>query len=255
MSISPVLTKALGFDRIRDLVDCFRHETANSVHQNVRTVELCGAILISIVPCISFSWFKDRSDVDFVTFAVGLAACLAVLYRVRLGIRFPSVGSWKETLKHVHTAFALGCIPFVFLSLLFPELFSSVVAHKDAATSVPGVEQTPSLAATISFVLGVAVWAGLTEEIIYRGLLVSVLRRWEYISTQFYRDLFAIVVSAMIFGFGHLALWGPGMALALVGLGLGFGFAYIAIGEKLLPLVVYHILFDTVSLSVSIFVL
>jgi hypothetical protein len=44
-------------------------------------------------------------------------------------------------------------------------------------------------------------------------------------------------------------LWGLTPSLTLTGLGIGFGLAYIAIGELILPLIVYHIIFDALSLS------
>lgn len=101
-------------------------------------------------------------------------------------------------------------------------------------------------------VIKVSVWAGLTEEIIFRGMLISILRRWQAFNKQLHRDLFAVIVSAAVFGLSHIFVWGPVMALVLFGLGLGFGVAYIAIGELLLPVVVYHIGFDILSIGASI---
>ena len=84
-------------------------------------------------------------------------------------------------------------------------------------------------------------------------MLVTALRRIELFATQHQRDLFAIFFSAALFGVCHFALWGPYMAFAVAGLGFGFGLAYIAIGERLLPVIVYHIIFDFLSLLIAIF--
>jgi len=101
-----------------------------------------------------------------------------------------------------------------------------------------------------TFIVQVSVWAGLTEEFIYRGLLITALRRSPMFGmNQINKDKVAILVSAVIFGFSHYMLWGLPASLTLTGLGLGFGIAYIAIGELILPLIVYHIIFDILSLS------
>lgn len=104
-----------------------------------------------------------------------------------------------------------------------------------------------------SIVIMISMWVALVEEILFRGVLVSILRRWKLISTQRQRDVFATLLSASIFGFAHYATWGPIAAIALVGLGIGFSIAYIANGEQLLPLILYHFAFDLLSISISVY--
>ena len=100
----------------------------------------------------------------------------------------------------------------------------------------------------------VAVWAGLTEELIYRGMLISALRRSKFNLSTRRKDSLAIVVSALIFGIGHVPFWGVPMSLAVTGVGVGFGVAYIATGELLVPVILYHIGFDLISILVSHFI-
>lgn len=186
-----------------------------------------------------------KRDVDIVTIFVGVAAVLAILFRIRHKIAFTSVKKWGWALSHTHTAFALGCIPTVVLLLISPELLIPVSQGGGGE-----VAQPPPLATIVQFILQISVWAGLTEEFIYRGLVISVLRRSTIIAkSQRNRDRAAILISALIFGLSHYPVWGLPVSITLVGLGLGFGVAYIAIRELLLPLIVYHILFDILSLT------
>jgi membrane protease YdiL (CAAX protease family) len=136
--------------------------------------------------------------------------------------------------------------------LIFPTtLVEFQQATNQAATAAAPESQ---LWGKIQVILIASLWAGVTEEFIYRGMLISFLRRWRLFSQQRINDLFAITLSGLLFGLSHLAMWGPLMSLSLIGIGIGFGLAYIATGETLLALIIYHILFDALSLSVSFLV-
>ncbi len=60
------------------------------------------------------------------------------------------------------------------------------------------------------------------------------------------------MISALLFGLAHWPTWGALPALAITGLGLGFVAGYIANGEQLGPLVLYHFIFDALSISISV---
>ena len=65
-------------------------------------------------------------------------------------------------------------------------------------------------------------------------------------------DVFAVLASGIIFGLAHIPSWGIALSLAITGLGIGFGVAYVANGERLAPLIVYHAVFDICSLTAAI---
>ena len=196
----------------------------------------------------------NTQRISLPTLGFGVCASLAIVIRWVLKLPFASVTNWRKTLNLTHTAVALGCIPALVVLALFPELLADrhdflVEATSSGGPKMPGPRI--SLSEKILTIVSMATWIAVTEEIIFRGLLVSVARRWRAISTQKKRDLFAITLSALLFGLGHWATWGPAAAIALAGLGFGFATAYIVTGEKILPVIIYHTLFDTLSLTVS----
>lgn len=85
----------------------------------------------------------------------------------------------------------------------------------------------------------VGVNASLIEEIIYRAFGIGWLRKY------FKSTVLAIVLSALIWGFGHtqyavFPIWFRGIEVSLLGIFLGF----IFVRYGLIPLVVAHYLFD-----------
>lgn len=246
---SSVLRRFLGIDKFQELFSALRIQNARAPEAAMSTIGIACAVLIAALPLLSFYTDPGITGVDFKTFLVGLAACLAIVYRRRNNIHLVSVERWKESLHLTHIAFALGCIPTLFILLLSPEALFQLEPARSAAGSAP----RPAPQDILLSIAGVSVWAAITEEFIYRGLLISVLRRWKAIPSAAWRDALAVATSALIFGLAHLPTWGPMMSVALIGLGIGFGLAYIAIGEGLLPLIVYHLAFDILSLTFAIF--
>jgi membrane protease YdiL (CAAX protease family) len=248
MTAKALVRRFFAVDKIRLLFSALRGAHENAPAATCDTITVAVAILIAALPLLSF--YAGNSDLDYSTLLVGIAACLSIVYRVRNQIPFLRVGAWKRSLSLTHIAFALGCIPTLIILLMSPQ----ALFHLSPPVSHASPNAAPiTLFQIATIVLGTATWAAVTEEFIYRGLLIGVLRRWQAFPNPVTRDTVAVVVSALIFGLAHLPSWGPVMSIALFGLGLGFGMAYLAIGEVLLPLVVYHILFDTLSLSFAIF--
>ena len=238
----------LAIDRFEELVKTFKRESDKVPETQLGTSRVFAAIIIGLLPAAAAYLHIAAKTLDVTTVFVGIAACLAILFRVYHRIPFYSVARWKESLSAVHTAVAVGCIPTVIIVIWYPEALFSMV-ESEVAENAPGIVVKPSLARSLLFIFTVSVWAGITEEFIYRGLIISVLRRWHGFSTQRRRDIFAILVSSAVFAVSHFQTWGPEMSIALFGLGIGFGIAFIAVGELMLPLIIYHILFDALSLS------
>lgn len=179
---------------------------------------------------------------------------LAVLVRWRCRLPFSRDPRWFSHLSLTHTAVALGCIPAVAVLILAPELLAE--RHDLLTQSIQPQEHAaarPTMLFTLCMIVAIAGWASITEEIIFRGMLVSVVRRWKIIPSQKQRDIAAGVISAGLFGLAHFATWGPIASIALIGLGMGFVLAYIANDEHVLPLILYHFVFDILSISVSVF--
>lgn len=85
------------------------------------------------------------------------------------------------------------------------------------------------------FVLGVSVSAGICEEILFRGYLLTELSAYMPV-------YLAVIVSSLLFGLPHL-YQGPIHILRTAFVGLGFAMLYLATDSLLVPIVL-HALFD-----------
>jgi membrane protease YdiL (CAAX protease family) len=242
------LRKFLALDRISAVYAALSRQASRAAVPATGNVALLTAFLLACMPL--FAHFLSPKDprLDLVSVLLGSSACLALVLRNRLGIRFTSVSNWRQALGHTHVAFGLGCIPAVVIFLLQPQAAQQIGSGISASQS-----SAPSTPEVVLFILAVACWSSLTEELIFRGLLISVLRRWQGLHQQWQRDCAALTLSSLLFGLAHLPAWGPLLSLALVGIGFGLGVAYLAIGERVLPVVIYHLVFNALSLSFAIF--
>jgi membrane protease YdiL (CAAX protease family) len=242
---SASLKKFIGTDRIEELLRKFSDQSTKQVQIQVNTIGLMIALGISLMPIASHFLEPYTDKIDITTVFIGVATVLSILFRVRHKIPFLSVTNWRQSLSLTHTAFAIGAVPTAFVLLFSPE---SLLPPPQILNSN---NQNGLIAEQVwQVILQIALWAGLTEEFIYRGLLISAIRRSNFFGFgQLRKDQAAVIISAIVFGFSHYMLWGLPASLTLTGLGIGFGIAYIAIGELVLPLIVYHVIFDALSLS------
>lgn len=245
-----VVKKLLGVERFRELHSSWTVANEAKLEPRISTLELALAFLIAMLPFFAAYLVDSRLTSYTMTLAVGVAALLAIIYRIRKGIPFLKIPEWSLAMRLTHTAFALGCVPAVILLLMDPAALTGIAKEEVVVTDSA---MTASTGVVLFWILRVALWAGMTEEFIYRGLLISFMRRWHGFKSQLSRDTFAVVVSSAMFALGHLPIWGPHVSLAIFGLGLGLGVAYIAIGELVLPLVIYHTIFNSLSLGVAIY--
>lgn len=86
--------------------------------------------------------------------------------------------------------------------------------------------------------LGLAVTAGVCEEVLYRGVLLAVA----VALLPALGPVRLVLVAALVFGLAHLYQGPVGMLTALV-LGGGLAILYLGSGSLLLP-VLYHVLID-----------
>lgn len=241
----------LGLERFSQLAKRYQEEQQNPPKNNLNIQTILLAILISQLPAFAAILEIYKDTVDIKTVFVGCSAIFAMILRKKIALQFGNLKDLKSYLSVTHTAIALGCIPTVILLFANPELLNFVGETSGAKSIAPHANSF--LSSKSIFVLQVAIWAGVTEEIIFRGMLVSYIRRIKYFKSALTRDLLAIFGSGFLFGLAHLPTWGWGMSLALSGLGSGFSLAYILSKERLLPVVVYHIIFDILSLSAIFF--
>ena len=258
MNTKKVITDFLALDRIRGFLSALYQGSA--LEQTPKVGSLLVAVSFAVACAPAFVTFLvqrlGHSDLDVTTIARGLASICAILIRMRLKLSIGIGSGFRQALSFTHTGFALGCIPAVIIIILAPEFLTSrqaTLTHAVFPTGRPEFTTGLVFLLTIRLAL-IALWAAVTEELIFRGLLISVLRRWRAISSnQRERDIFAAAVSSIIFGVSHYFTWGPVAAMALAGLGLGFVGAYIANQERLAPLFLYHFIFDVVSLFAGLF--
>ncbi len=240
------LNKFLAIEKWKDLHSKYKHNSKielNNYLEN-KTVILC--LLISFIPILSSIY--SSSYISTVIF--GVICIISILFRNKLN--FPKINLYKGIKKDLiltHTAFALGCIPAVIIVLLCPDILSQ---HSETITETLRPKQLASKVSYLElsgYILFLSIWIAVLEEVVFRGLLLSSLRRSKILAKSKYRDLIAILISSIIFGFAHYHSWGLQAAISTAGLGFGFGLAYICTKEKLLPVIIYHFLFDLLSLS------
>lgn len=131
----------------------------------------------------------------------------------------------------VFALFGAAANTFVSITLSYIPLPEEIIAEHNAQTmnlygDYPVFVQ----------MLSVAVIAGLTEELVFRGLVISRLRKGMGTAA-------AVIVSALIFGFAHGSVLASGYA-ALLGLLLG---ALYARYRSVLPGIIFHIFFNLTS--------
>lgn len=250
--MSSALSRFLATDRWMALWNAFCGEsTENKTPAASLPLVLIALVVAVLAPGFAILDTTVRSQVSLSTLAFGIGAVLALLIRRKMGIS--PTGEWRKALSLTHTAFAVGTIPAILVLAVHPEFLSD--RHDTLGEMMaPGGEKRVSVWQLIAMAPLAALWVGITEELIFRGLLVSVLRRWRIFSTQQKCDLFAIVISSIIFGAAHTITWGPFAGIALTGLGIGFAIGYIANGERIWPVALYHFAFDTLSMLVALFI-
>ncbi|MCI5064216.1 CPBP family intramembrane metalloprotease [bacterium] len=241
----------IGYRQITQLFCALRENTRESARPTVPWKAALVALLIGTLPAFAALLSQNEGaldDIDVQTVTVGLATLLAVALRVRYQIRYVVTSRLSRGLSLTHTSFALGCLPFIVILFLVPTESYTVVQESSAGSPLPA----PTFGEAVRFVFLVSCWAALTEEWIYRALIIGFLRRIPAFTSQRSRDTTAVTVSALLFSLAHFHTWGLLLTIGLFGVGLGFGTAYIATKERLVPLMIYHFLFDVLSLSVAL---
>lgn len=253
-----LLHKFLATDRWLLLIKELRDSSYKPTNESVSVFSLVAAIsILCITPVLIFTEKTVFGTNGYIsTLAMILCAIAAVALRLGVNISIPKPAPLLKSLKLTHTAIALGCIPAVIVILLSPDIIGEHQSTiKEAMT--PKAKGTVSFLTILKFfgtVTALSAWAAVSEELIYRYSLISIARRIPFFSSQIKRDIFAVTLSAITFGIAHSITWGIPAALALTGLGLGFSLAYLATKEAIAPVIIYHFLFDFISISIALLI-
>ena len=247
----------LAVDRWTKLLNALRREAGTLAEPELNTLAVIVAILVCLPPVALTYVHKlaGNTGLDLSTVAFGVCTLLAIVLRRRFRLDHVPVESWRESMSLTHTAFALGCLPAIVVLIGSPELLTTrnELLNTHFTTDIfAGQSRAYIIARVTLMLLAAASWVAVTEEFLFRGLLVSVVRRWNVIKNQKSRDILAGALSALLFGIAHYPTWGFLGAAALSGLGVGFVMGYLASGERLTPVILYHFFFDTLSITAGI---
>jgi membrane protease YdiL (CAAX protease family) len=101
-------------------------------------------------------------------------------------------------------------------------------------------------------VFGLLVLASIAEEIVFRGGLQRLLRRWPSGRTSWQSISTANVLTSAVFALAHLWNHPPVAALGVLPVSLLLGWAYERSGQRLAPPIALHLYFNVVLFTVSL---
>jgi membrane protease YdiL (CAAX protease family) len=187
----------------------------------------------SVLPDLSIMGLRVTINWLFVVLVVGLVALLGWWGKIRLTAPIAAGGQ-----RYLLVLAALIAVPMLVTVLLVPDPF----AVPDW-TFLEGQELSAA-AVALMIVVGLALGAAISEEFLYRGVVLR--------SLESYGRVTAAVASSVLFGVAHLSLLAVGVSLtevlvvAALSMVVFFGLAAITfrIGT-LWPLVVWHFLQDS----------
>ena len=253
--MSELFKKFVGFSRWLRLRAALRESSAHE-KQLLSSTRVLTALLVAATPLtIVFLDEYYETGSRLTTYSFAICSLLAILLTWASDLNLLEKRPLRQSLSLSHTAVALGCIPAVLVIALSPQLF---VERQEVLQSV--VPQMPASTLQERYtdiviaILMISAWAAVTEELIFRRLLLTSVRRWRVITDARVRDILGVGLSSLLFGFAHYPTWGLAASLALSGLGVGFSLAYLATRERLLPVVLYHFAFDVLSLSIALLI-
>jgi len=158
-----------------------------------------------------------------------------------LGLSF-KLPTAKEALKNV----GLSLVVFVLAMLGF--VIGSIVM-----ANITGIPEPSDMSAYDYFkdnigllllsLAGIYIVSSFGEEVIYRGFLIT--RITELVGNSKWGRVFAVLISAIIFGLAHYG-WGPMGIVQTFFMGLVLGICYLWLKKKLWILVLAHAYMDTI---------
>lgn len=171
-------------------------------------------------------------------FAVALTIKRCVESRCSLKKLFGITDMPREVLRGVF--FGLACVPGAFaLSTITSWVITTMTGEPPAAQAIMHAlqhEETPQIIAIATLINAITL-VPLTEEILYRGILVTVIKRNRSVA-------FTIIATSLFFSLLHLS---PVHIPSLTIIGAGFAYVYLASGS-LLTSIAMHAAFNAANL-------
>jgi membrane protease YdiL (CAAX protease family) len=250
MAEQSFFAKFIGTKRWKALFDTLRMEFANPIKADKGFLDIFIALLLcSLGPIAAALEVKFQANSSlYSTMSFGISAVFAILLQRKIQ-RVKGAMTSKQSFSLTHTAFALGCIPALLVVALDPSLLAK--REQLLSTSSQGSVAQISKLTFLFYISVFTLWVAVTEEYLFRGLLISIIRRSCIFNTPQVRTIIACLLSSILFGISHYPLWGLGASLALTGIGLGLALGYIANGERIWPMILYHWGFDFLSTSLA----
>lgn len=210
-------------------------------------------IIVVLGIMLSVKWVADLYQITGAgSIAIWTGILIGTLFMRREGIRWRDFGvrlpkglrEWiKNILIGLLTVFLVGII----LGLLVDPLLQNLGFEKPADV---GDRFTFFLGKPWVFItyLVTVIWIGaaLGEELLMRGFLLNRLAAF-FGSTRF-AWIISVIIQAAIFGSLHAYQGTYGMISTGV-IGLIFGIVYLVAGKRLLPLVLAHLILNTVTIT------
>jgi membrane protease YdiL (CAAX protease family) len=180
---------------------------------------------------------------------------LLTLYKRAVGLRWSAMGlvplpGWKSRLMILPKA-GLTLVAFAIVVALTtiagPALGLTFLTEVPASVDDRWGQVAGSLPHYLLW-LGI-VWtaAAFGEEMFFRGYLVTRLQSLFRGSLQ--GAILAVVISALIFGFGHFYYQGWRGAVVTCGIGVAFGTMFLLLKRNLWPLILLHGVIDTLTFT------
>jgi membrane protease YdiL (CAAX protease family) len=180
---------------------------------------------------------------------------LLTLYMRAVGLRWSAMGliplpGWRAKLMVLPKA-GLTLVAFAIVVALTtiagPALGLAFLTEVPAGVDDRWAEVAGSLPHYLLWLAIVWTAAAFGEEMFFRGYLIT---RLQLIFPDGSLGLiFAVVVSALIFGYGHFYYQGWRGAVVTFGIGLAFGTMFLLFKRNLWPLILLHGIIDTLTFT------
>lgn len=212
----------------------------NAIHKN----KLLSTVLI-LVFLLSASKYVFHQFVWQVSGPLSLALgfVFVTYYLKKQGLKWSDLGfKWENGLK-IMLWFIVSLVLSAFVIMLANELASYFFEKPPRANERFG-DLAGNLPLTLVWVLTGILVGGFGEELIYRGFLINALER---IIDKKYGAFLAIILPALFWALRHYYYaHGHGSIMVFI-VGLFFGTLYVLNGRNLIPGIILHSLFDTIS--------
>jgi len=226
----------------------------NQLLQENRIAKILELFLVFFLAAVFIYFFMDRSNENqLLNMGILWLANVFMLLWVWAGLKLRGedcshlglsfkLPTAKEALKNV----GLSLVVFVLAMLGF--VIGSIVM-----ANITGIPEPSDMSAYDYFkdnigllllsLAGIYIVSSFGEEVIYRGFLIT--RITELVGNSKWGRVFAVLISAIIFGLAHYG-WGPMGIVQTFFMGLVLGICYLWLKKKLWILVLAHAYMDTI---------